>query len=128
MAIPTLTTAGWINDTPSMASKLMDYFVASDYSQSQLYRGNVASLAYLVQKYGDTPPLLADSVRETLRPYFAKHVDEIMISVATNDIDGTGEYNLSIDVSLTTNGTSHSLGKLIQISESEIINVTDATK
>lgn len=37
--LPTLTTAGWVDDVVTMSAKLIDYFLVSEHSQTQLYRG-----------------------------------------------------------------------------------------
>lgn len=124
--LPTLTTAGWIDDLVSVSTSLMDYFLVSEDSQSQFYPGEVASLPFLVQQHGSDPDTLANRARDVLQRYFSRYFEMASVEVTTDDQSGTaGRYNVSIDVTVVKDGVSHRLGRLIELGDSKIIHVED---
>lgn len=124
--LPTLTTAGWIEDLVSVSTNLMDYFLVSEDSQTQFYPGEVSSLPFLVQQHGSDPASLVDRARDVLQRYFSRYFDMTSVEVTTDDKSGSrGRYNLTIDVTIVKNGTTHRLGRLIEVGDSKIINVND---
>ena len=124
--LPTLTTAGWIEDLVSVSTSLMDYFLVSEDSQSQFYPGEVSSLPFLVQQYGSDPDELANRARDVLQRYFSRYFEMTSVEVTTDSKSGTvGRYNVNIDVTVVKDGVTHRLGRLIELGDSKIINVKD---
>lgn len=120
--LPTLTPAGWVNDITMMSSRTMDYFIASDYSQSYFYPGEVSSLPYLIRVYGHEPMELRREVQVVLMRYFMRYFDDAQVEVNVKDnIDG--RYNLLIDATLVQGEKVLSLGRAISIVDSKIIQV-----
>lgn len=126
--VPTLSSAGWVNDAVSMGVKLMDYFLVSEHSQSQLYRGDITSMTHLVQQYGSEPTQLAEQTRTQLQNYLSRYFDQVQVNTTSDKLDSaTGRYNLTIDVLLSKDGRQHSLGRLLEIGESQVLSVCDVT-
>lgn len=124
--LPTLTTAGWIEDLITVSTTMMDYFLVSEDSQTQFYPGEVASLPFLVQQYGSDPDALANRCRDVLQRYFSRYFDMASVEVTTDDSSGVpGRYNINIDVTVIKDGKTHRLGRLIELGDSKIINVND---
>lgn len=124
--LPTLTTAGWIDDLVSVSTSLMDYFLVSEDSQSQFYPGEVASLPYLVQQHGSDPDTLVNRSRDVLQRYFSRYFEMASVEVTTDSNSGTaGRYNVNIDVTVVKDGVTHRLGRLIELGDSKIIHVED---
>lgn len=124
--LPTLTTAGWIDDLVSVSTSLMDYFLVSEDSQSQFYPNEVASLPYLVQQHGSEPASLTARARDVLQRYFSRYFDMASVEVTSDNVNKSrGRYNINIDVTIVKDGVSHRLGRLIEVGDSKIINVND---
>jgi hypothetical protein len=124
--LPTLTTAGWIEDLVSVSTSLMDYFLVSEESQTQFYPGEVASLPFLVQQYGSDPDTLVSRGRDVLQRYFSRYFDMASVEVTSdNDSGVAGQYNINIDVTVVKDGTTHRLGRLIELGDSKILKVND---
>lgn len=124
--VPTLTSAGWVSDIVTKATSLMDYFLTSEESQSQLFRGNISSLPYLVQQHGNEPYRLEERTQSTLTRYLSKYFEEAQVRVSADNLESEdGRYNLTIDITLTDAGRQHSFGSLIEVGESRILNVTN---
>lgn len=124
--LPTLTTAGWVNDLVTVSTSMMDYFLVSEHSQTQFYPGNVSSLPYLIQQHGSEPDRLADRARDVLQQYFSRYFDATTSDVVATRLNGNnGRYDLTIDVAVMKNGKQHRLGRLIEVGDSKIIQVKD---
>ena len=124
--LPTLTTAGWIDDLVSVSTSLMDYFLVSENSQSQFYPGEVSSLPFLVQQHGSEPASLTSRTRDVLQRYFSRYFDMASVEVTSDNANKSlGRYNINIDVTIVKGSVSHRLGRLIEIGDSKIINVND---
>lgn len=122
--LPTLTTAGWIDDIINKSTKLMDYFLASEHSQSAAYYGRVTSFPKLVQQYSHDPDRLAEETRDALYQYYGQYFENLIVDVVANDLENReGRYNLSIDVALTQRDKSYSLGRLITLGSSKILDI-----
>lgn len=122
--LPTLTTAGWMNDIINKSTKLMDYFLASEHSQSNAYHGRITSFPKLVQQYGHNPERMSEQTRDALQAYYARYFENVIVSVDADRLDDdSGQYNLSIDVALSQDDKSYSLGKLIALGNSKILDI-----
>ena len=53
-SIPHLSTTGWMKNPELIIVKLYEYFLLSDYSQSNSYLTHIASLKYILQNHSDT--------------------------------------------------------------------------
>lgn len=123
--VPTLSASGWVGDVVSMATRLLDYFFSSDYSQSHLYRDNVSSFPYLVKVNGHRPEELKRGVKTTLTRYLSRYFDNVVITASTNPIaeDNDSRYNLTIDINVTLNGREVSLGRAVELGDGRVVNI-----
>ncbi len=98
--IPTLSTDNFITEPILKLDALYAYFLSSEFSQTNTYKGNVSSLKYLMQKNtGDNNGLVSDII-STLTTYlkryftevnvFAEMVDSTVIGVSIQVKDSDG--------------------------------------
>lgn len=125
--VPTLSASGWVGDVVSMATRLLDYFFASDYSQSHLYLDNITSFPYLVKVNGHRPEELKRDVKSTLTPYLSRYFDDVVVTASTTSLskDDTSRYNLTLDINVTLNGREVSLGRAIELGDGRIVKITN---
>ena len=83
--LPTLTLTGWVYDKNIIITKLMEYFLTSDYSQSTIYYGKISSLKYLIKEYQYEKSLLIDNVKETLENLYKRYFKEVEVEVDIDD-------------------------------------------
>lgn len=77
--IPTLSTDKFISEPILKLDTLFAYFLSSDYSQSNTYRGSISSLKYLMQKNtGDDNGLISDII-STLNTYLLRYFTEVNV-------------------------------------------------
>jgi hypothetical protein len=117
----TLDTGGWVSDPLTKAIKLMEYFRASEYSQSTEFTG-VHSLAYLVQQEGNNPVNFAALLQNNLNALFIGHFDAVSIQTSLDEEDSSdGLFNVNVDVKITDGGMHYSLGSMLQASNNKVI-------
>lgn len=85
-AIPTYD--GWISSVEKKGEKVLVYFLTSEYSQSVLYPGSIASLQYLVQRFGGDPIELQRQIQEVLQDLMERYFGSVDVSVTVNGMDG----------------------------------------
>lgn len=74
--IPTLTTDGWDVNPISQMSKLLEYYQASDYSQSNTFVGNITSLKYTLQRSSNLE-LLKNNIRIDIENLYGSYFDTV---------------------------------------------------
>lgn len=123
--IPTLSMAGFVSDVPAMIDRMLAYYLTSDYSQSNIFFGQILSLQKHVQAYQHDTITLQTKVREDLEGYFGAMVDAMTIDVSAEhpNPEDPGRINLTISAVLTKDGVSYSLGKLIETQNSITKNI-----
>lgn len=123
--VPTLSEDGWENSPEKMGDILISHFFISDYSQTQIYTGQVASLPYLIQKnQGDLPSLFTD-ITSVLTRYLSRYLQNVVVEVNQNTQYSTGSFiaiNLFVSY-MGANGKTYTLTNIIQTLNSKILNI-----
>lgn len=129
--VPTLSSSGFVTNTPEKIDRLMAYFFLSEDSQSTLYAGNITSLPALIQKNNSETFVLEQATRDALTTYLSRYFTGVQVQ-ATTDRPRPGDEsrtNLTIYVEFTDNGTVYNLGKMVRIVDSkvsEVINLNNS--
>lgn len=126
IAVPTLSTSGWVKDIGQKAEALLSYFLVSDANQSVVAWGRVHSMPKLLQNYQD-PSTLSAEVRQAVYAMFKNHFDAVDVSVLINAImdagQETGESEMKITITVTENGKRYSVGRLLTLTNNRIKKV-----
>lgn len=125
--VPSLSVSGWIDEIGERADKLMAYYLTSDYSQSELYAGNVVSLQYHIEQHGSDEGALRTQVESDLRRYLERYFESADITVTTDrPIEGDeNRIHLRLECFVVSGGQRYSLGKLITAVNSKVIDIID---
>jgi len=82
--VPSMSTAGWINDPTSKLDRLLSYYFTSLRDQDALHRDVIKSAQYdlAVSSYKPSAAVdtMADSIKTLMSPYFSS----VTVSVTTN--------------------------------------------
>lgn len=118
--VPSLSTAGFITDLPTQIDKVMSYYLTSDFSQSNLFRGQIVSLQKQIQAYQHDKMLLNERVREELEGLLTEVADSASVNVSseTPNPEDPGRINLTVAAVVTKDGKAYSVGKLIETRDS----------
>lgn len=118
-AIPSLSIDGFIKNKNSQINKLFLYFLSSQYSQSNIFYGEIASLKYILAKYND-PEELRNQIHNTLTKLYEKHFDFVQFDVSVKAPDHTSSIDIYISAILTDNGETYNFTKELVLSKSDI--------
>lgn len=124
-ALPTLDTSGWITEPSEKASRLMAYFFASEFSQSNLFLGHVQSLPNLLAMNAFNYDNLRAEIETEMSKLFTGYFDGNDISVEvkpvnSNGVDSESKFSVVIDVRLSAEGIYLSLGRELIINKAKI--------
>lgn len=125
VAIPTLSTLGWVNTLEHKVDQIFSYFVTSQYSQSMLYQGKVSSLAYLVTEYAHDPDLLKREVGDAIGRLFGRYFERVQYNVEIDDheLEATSKYSIRIKCYITESGQEYDIAREVKILKSRIVRV-----
>lgn len=121
--MPRLTIVGFATTLPERASAAMMDFYEAKYSQTNTFRGKIKPLAWLVHRYGDKPNEASKRIGDELRTYLRGIFDDATVEVSHEEKDS--RLNLTANIIIRDNGVDYSLGHVIRISQSKIINIID---
>lgn len=120
-SIPSLTLNGFITNKDMQMGRLFTYFLASDYLQSNLFHGDIASLKWILAQDNDsytTKALIMDNLTKLYRAYF----DSVEVNVDLKMEEEPGFDNYYVDINCTDDGTVYNLNKLIKIDGMTIVD------
>lgn len=124
---PSLTETGWVKSSEITGDFLFAHFFASDYSQTQIYNGNVSSFANIMQKNLDSLDNLVRDLQSSLLVYYSRYFDNVVVEVnVKDDTSNISKTSLLIYVQFTDkDGKSYNLAKLIRDITSKSSKIID---
>jgi len=120
-AIPSLSVNGFIKDNDSIMVKLYEYFITSEYSQSNTFYGEIASLKYILQHYSGIAELKV-AIRETLTTMYSRYFTSVTVDVTINETDNSTTY--LVDITATDDlGTISKLTNSVRSVGDALVNI-----
>ena len=123
---PTLDTDAWVNSAIKTADYLLSHFFLSDYSQTAHFKGQVASFAWIVQRYQGDIARIQEELQSTLAAHFEKQFTNVEIQVGeVPNPDSINRQQLSLYLVFTdSTGAEFNLSRIIQYSDNlKITNI-----
>lgn len=121
--IPVLGAAGFATDLTIKADEAMSNFYICQPSQSDLYRGSIASLGDIVARLGNNAVELPKEVRRVLTSYLGRLFDEVDVQV--NATETVTSIDLRIVAILRDGNSSIDLHHVVAASDSKIRSIID---
>ena len=118
--LPSLSDEGFITNKDIIIAKLFKYFLASNFSQSNTFYGDIASLNYIIANNVPDDKLKAD-LETTLIKLYSRYFDKVDF-IATIETDYTDVAKVYIEGTLQDNGNTYTLSKVVAIQGSTITN------
>lgn len=124
-SIPTL--GGWITTVEKKADYALSCFLTSEYSQSVLYEGNIASLQYLVQRFGDDKVELQANCRDTLQGLMERYFTNanVTVKVDETDPDNPGQLFIQFACMVRDGLNEYNLGRRVQFVNGALQKIID---
>ena len=96
--IPSLTVEGFITNKRTQISKIVEYFLASDKSQSNTFYGKVYSIKGILQEYS-SPSDIASTIKSQLTEMCLHHFNSVeVLTDVSEDKTHRGVYNIKVDI------------------------------
>jgi len=95
VGIPSLTTDGTLINKTEQMKKLFQYFLASDYSQSNVFYGKIASLKAILAMYSE-PADIKRNIELVLTKQYQNYYDIVAVNVTIVYNDNKTEYLIEI--------------------------------
>jgi len=125
---PSLSTDAWVQNPVKVADYLISHFFLSESSQSTVFKDQVYSFPWLLQRYqGDISQLCRETER-SLSTYFSGQFSSVEVQVTEKAIaDSINKQGITLYLVFTDQkGTQHNLARLIKyagLTVNEIIAV-----
>lgn len=125
--VPTMSSSGFVEDIAEKADRLMSYYFVSESSQSNLYRGQITSLPAQIQQHGHDEVNLVEAVRNELTTYLSRFFDGMDVNVRSDlpNKNDPNRINLTVNVIVVQDGKQYSLGRLVSVLNSKIVDIVD---
>jgi len=120
-ALPTLSPEGFTTNKAIIMLKLYEYFLTSEYSQSNTFFTNIASLKYILNEAKDVNELQAMCVA-ALDSMYVRYYQSVTIDVTVADDLSKAAITVNV-VATDYDGTVYKLNELIRTANNKIINM-----
>lgn len=126
VVVPTLSDDGWVHSGALQADYVMAHFLASDYSQTYVYKDNVSSFGWLVATYNNQPNELMIQTRRVLSLLMGRYFNNVVVDARdATDPTAPSKFIMAIFVEYQpADGVTRNITQLVQIkgSKFELIN------
>ena len=119
--IPHLSRDGWMKDPSSMVNKLFEYFIVSEYSQSNTFRGEIASLKYILE-HNNTNDDIKSEIMKALTIMYGRYFTDILIHVNISE-DETSLVVIAISADVTAGKKRYTLDQNLEIDGGTLANM-----
>ena len=109
-----LSTDGAISGGVSIAKRLFANFILSDYSQSNIYFGNISSLRYILSTYEQDDSKLLDAINTTLTSMYNRYFTNVEVTSVLSDTERAIKI-ISIDITMRYNGEIIELNEVVDL-------------
>lgn len=120
-SIPTLSVEGWTSNKNAQMGKLFEYFLASEYSQSNTFYGGISSLKYILANHNE-PFDISEEIKKSLIKLYENYYDTISVDVKVDEETSETEIDFAINIIATYKVDRFVLAKDIKESNGSVLN------
>lgn len=118
IAVPTLSTFGWVTNPPEKIDFLMAHLFTSMKSQTSLYGSSVSSLQWLLEEKASSMDDTAAEMRSTIITYLRRYYETANVDVSFEDEDpqnSASRVRFSIAITVVEDGVEYQVSKQVSI-------------
>lgn len=113
--VPSLSISGWHSTVPQKADAIVAYYMASEHSQTDVYRDALISLAYDIQQNNQSPNALEKAIKTNLHNCLDRYFDLVEVTVNVTELEkDSNSLDIIVDVVVGEGGVKYSLGREIR--------------
>lgn len=127
--IPTVSTSANVTDPLEGMSEIWKDYMASEYSQTILYRGRVKSLPYLVMTISEETAL-RQQIIEDLEFLYKCHYEAVDVMVEVDETEAAdnltqelSRYRVSVSIRVTEGNKHYDLAHALRVQNKSIMSV-----
>lgn len=94
-AIPSLSVDGYLTNKHTMMMKLFEYFLSTDYSQSNTFMFKIASFKYIINIHKD-PTDVKRLIISTLSDMYLRYYQQVTVNVTIATDTSSVRYHIDI--------------------------------
>ncbi len=94
--VPSISTDKFISESLLKLDVLYAYFLASEFSQSNIYRSSISSMKYIFNKHSNNETDLVSETKRVLEEYLGRYFKTVETNIEIDDDDGA--LNIAIKV------------------------------
>jgi hypothetical protein len=117
--LPVLGGEGWTSDPATIMNKIFMHTFLTDYSQSNIYSGHVASLAYLISEYAKNIPRFIDEVERMYERLYKRYFSDVYVNFTQVEDPETGPESAAVpyllEITASRDGITYDLSKTLRI-------------
>jgi hypothetical protein len=123
---PSLSESGWITDSRQIGDYLFAHFFASNYSQTQIYIGQVSSMAYIIATNADDIDKTVSTLQQQLQTYFGRYFSTVTVEIRYfENPEDANKVDLTIYIGYTdSEGNEFTIGRLLSELDSQTYKIT----
>lgn len=119
MQVPLLSldSSGLIFGPEEIGNRLLAYFFASNFSQSNSSQGSVKSLPWILQHWGSNQIELRGHIKSSLESLFKNYFNEVDFDVSFKQISENNDAHYAIVLSgtMASGGRAYSIDKMVTV-------------
>lgn len=123
--IPHLSRDGWMSNPINIISKLFEYYITSEYSQSNTFRGYIASLKYDLEN-GKSISDKKDNITRSLKTLYERYFDIENVNVEVDLIKEDSIDIINMYVEVKFNNKTYTLNNNIKTTNNVIGDIEEA--
>ena len=120
-AIASLSDVAWVTDSQTLLTKLIEYYLFTDASQSTVFVNNIRSLPKTYYLNINDPTNMASSIKRELNLLCASYFDSVDVDAYAEPIDKTSTWAVSLFIeAVGEDGVRVNAGKALKINSNGI--------
>lgn len=132
MATPlvTLDGAGLITDPYQKIELILAYMVATQASQSNIFRNTSSSISDIIRRKGSRSIDMRNEIEQNIRSVFSRYFDSVDINVNIDQLNLTDKnsYDVVIQCQVTQDGQSYDVARTINVLNENIKLVAEINR
>ena len=122
VTLPVLGGEGYLTDPDLIMSKVYQEMFLTDYSQSNIFQGDVFSVQYVLSQHGDNVTAIIGSMEKGIKNLFSKYFTGVTVRFQSIPPNTAGQDESSLvfglEISGDLDGKSYSLSKSLMADNS----------
>lgn len=118
IAVPTLSTFGWVTNTSEKIDFLLTHIFYADRFQTSLYADQVTSIPWILEETAGDMAKASTAIRLAINTYLSRYYDSATVNVTYTDADpekSTSKVMVSLAITVVENGQELQVSRMISV-------------